>query len=379
METKLKELVNANRPENRKRWAMRWKEERSAVVGIIGPNVPEEIIFTAGLLPWLVSGTWDANTPMARAHRPWMTNVFCTHVLESFLNGELDFINAVVTTQQDDDFKRLWDVMRYLNKPSFNHIMYLPHVNNAITLQAWTESVMELKTQMEGLAGRVITDEALTRTIDTYNNMRQLLHKIYELRKRDVPPLTGAEILGITTAAKVMPKDVYNSKLEELMPFIEKRKAPLKQKSPRILVTGDYLDHPGYLELIESAGCVVAMDDLDTGSRYFWNPVETRGRNLYKALAKRYLNVLSPRFENWEEQTDQLIDWVKEFKIDGIIELRQLYSFPREFRFSYTAQRIKEAGIPHLFLRVEYHYAGEGMLRTRIEAFLEMLNAKGVK
>ena len=66
----------------------------------------------------------------------------------------------------------------------------------------------------------------------------------------------------------------------------------------------------------------------------------------------------------------------EEFDIDGVIELRQLYSFPREFRFTLSVERLKEAGIPHLFLRIEYHLAGVGMLTTRVEAFLEMLRWK---
>ena len=75
-------------------------------------------------------------------------------------------------------------------------------------------------------------------------------------------------------------------------------------------------------------------------------------------------------------QIDQMIEWAKEYNVDGIIELRQLYSFPREFRFTYSIDRIKEAGIPHMFLRIDYHLAGIGMLRTRVEAFLEMIKEK---
>jgi len=351
-------------------------EERGKIIGIIGSNIPEEVIYAAGLLPFGVSGTWEASTPMASAHRPHMTSVFCTRVLEAILNGELDFLDGVVTTHHDDDFGRLWDVIHYLQKPRFNHIMYLPWTNTRTSSEMWTRSIMELKEAIEKLATLVITDEALARAIEVYNTMRSLLRKVYELRKRENPSLTGAEVLGITTAAKVMPKDQFNSKLEELLPYLENRKAPLKQTRPRLLVSSDYLDHPGYIELIENAGSVVAMDDLDTGSRYFWNDVDTSIKDPWVALARRYLEVPSPRMDNWEEQVTQLINWVKEFDIDGVIELRQLYSFPREFRFTLSVERLKEAGIPHLFLRIEYHLAGVGMLTTRVEAFLEMLRWK---
>jgi len=376
LENKLRTLVEANKPENRSRWALRWKEEKGNVIGVIGANIPEELIFAAGMLPYGVSGTWEATTPLASVHRPDMTCVFCTHVLESIMNGELDFLNGIIAAQYDDDFKRLWDVIHYLHKPPFNYIMHLPHTNTRTILKMWTCYVLDLKKAIEELGNLVITDEALCQAIEVYNTTRSLLRKLYELRKREIPPLTGAEALGISTASRIMPKYEFNRRLKELLPYLEDRKASLKQTHPRLLVSSDHLDHPGYIELIENAGRVVAMDDLDTGSRYFWNSIDNLSTNPWEALAKRYLEVSSPRMANWEEQVTQLIDWVREFDIDGIIELRQLYSFPREFRFTYSAQQIKEAGIPHLFLRIEYHLSGVGMLTTRVEAFLEMLRGK---
>jgi benzoyl-CoA reductase/2-hydroxyglutaryl-CoA dehydratase subunit BcrC/BadD/HgdB len=37
---------------------------------------------------------------------------------------------------------------------------------------------------------------------------------------------------------------------------------------------------------------------------------------------------------------------------------------------------LKEAGIPEISFQREYHFAGEGQLKTRIGAFLEMLSSK---
>ena len=165
METKLKTLVEANSPDNRSRWAHQWKEKGN-VIGIIGPNIPEEIILAAGMLPWGVSGTWDAATPLARVHRPEMTSVYCTHVLEAVMKGDLDFLNGIVTTQWDDDFKHLWYVIQYIHRYPFNYIMYLPHTNNKMTFQGWKKSVLDLKKAIEELDNKVIQDEAILSAIE---------------------------------------------------------------------------------------------------------------------------------------------------------------------------------------------------------------------
>jgi len=377
-EERLKNLVEAGRPENKMRRALKWKRESRTgkIIGTIGPNVPDELISAAGIMPLAVSGSWNPSTPRGSAYRPDMGCLYCTHVLESILNGELDYLNGIITTKFDDDFKCLWDVINYLHKPSINHIMYLPHVNTKITLARWRDSVMELKGVMEEIIDRTIYDDDLSKAATEYNTAIGLLRELYELRKGKHPPLTGAEYLGITTAAKAMPIDEFNRELKALFTHIKSRKANFKQPRLRILVSSDHLDNPGYIEVVENAGCVVAMDDLDTGSRYFWNADGETSGDLWNDLAMRYMNIWSPRMENWEAQVDQLIKWVRDFKIDGVVELRQLYSYPREFMSTYVRERLKKAGIPHLVLRREYHLAGVGQLSTRVEAFLEMLMGK---
>lgn len=374
MENRLRILVEANRPENRARWATEWKGRGAKVIGILTAYVPEEVVYAVGMLPWGVSGTWREATPRASVYRPKFTCRFCTHVLESVLSGELDFLDGIIMPQRDDDVKCLWKVLDYIKRPPFCYLMYLPHTNNEITLAMWTKSIFDLKGALEGLAGTEVKEENLLRAIETYNKTRALLLELYEMRKREIPALTGAECLGITSAARIMPKDEFNRELEGLLPYLRTRKAPLKRVKPRLLVVSEFLDNPAYINLVEEAGSLVAMDDMDAGSKYFWDMVDLSTGDPWAALAKRYISgPADSRMENWDAQVKRLIRWVKEFDIDGVLELRQLYSFPADFRFAFLREKLKRAGVPFMSLNREYHLAHMGMLKTRIEAFIEML------
>ena len=377
MEDRLKTLIDSNRPGNRKKWALEWKNRGKKVMGLLCSYVPEEIISAAGMLPWRITGTWQEAAPLAGVYRPEMTCRYCSHVLESVLNGELDFLDGVTGTQVDDDFKRLLDVLLAIKRPAFAYMMYLPHVSNKTTSAMWHKSVMDFIEVMENLAGVKITEKELRKQVDTYNAMRTLLSKVYAMRKRDVPPLTGAEALGLTTAARIMPREEFNRELESLLPYLENRKINLKKIKPRLLMSSEYLDHPGYVGLVERAGAVVVMDDFDTGSRYLWDTVNGGSGNIVEAIASRYLNKpAAARMGNWNEQTAQLMKWIKEYNVDGIVELRQLYSLPLDYRFFAMKKKFEEVGIPYISLSREYHLANEGMLGTRIEAFIEMMQAK---
>ncbi|MDD5494705.1 MAG: 2-hydroxyacyl-CoA dehydratase family protein [Dehalococcoidia bacterium] len=377
MEDRFKALKESNRPENRTKWALEWKKQGKQVMGLLCSYVPEELVSAAGMLPWRITGTWKEAAPLAGVYRPEMTCRYCSHALESVLNGELSFLDAAAGTQLDDDFKRLLDVLIAIRKPAFTYMMYLPHASNRITMAMWVKSVLDLQQTLEKLTGVKITEKELRRQVGIYNRMRTLLSKVYELRKRDNPPITGAEALGLTTAARIMPREIFNDELEELLPYLEHREIPLKRSRPRLLMCGEYLDHPGYVDLVEKAGAVVVMDDFDTGSRYFWDLVEESSDNIIEAIARRYLNKPgSSRMVNWNEQAAQIVKWVKEYDCDGIVELRQLFSLPLDYRFFALIKKFTAAGIPYISVDREYHLANEGMLRTRVEAFIEMILAK---
>lgn len=200
--------------------------------------------------------------------------------------------------------------------------------------------------------------------------------ELYEMRRRETPPLSGSEMLGLTTAATVMLKEEYNKELEGLRDYIGQRAAPLKKVRPRLLVASDRLDNPAYFELIEDLGSLVAMDDLDTGSRYCYQKVALDSDPFY-ALAKRYISrPPCPRMFFWDRQVEQVIQWVEDFHIDGVLHFPQMYSYHRMCSVPYFNDRLTEAGVPVTTISREYHLTNVGQLRTRIGAFIEMLEAR---
>ncbi len=297
-----------------------------------------------------------------------------THILESVLLGELDFLDGVVATNREQETVRLWDVWKHLGKTPFTHIVSVPHKDDERAVGRMAEEIANLVIALEEFGGVRIDQKALWNSISVYNRMRVLLRTLYDLRKRTVPPVTGAEALGIVSSATIMPKEEFNQELEALLPYLKGRTAFPANPGPRILVSSDELDHPGYIQLVEEAGGVVAMDDNVPGSRYFWGLVDTSLSDPVYALAQRYLSQPAhPRMFAWDKQVEQVIDWVDEFNIHGVIKLAEVYSYPRLMRVPYFQAKLKERGIPCITLEREYRLANVGQLTTRVEAFVEML------
>jgi benzoyl-CoA reductase/2-hydroxyglutaryl-CoA dehydratase subunit BcrC/BadD/HgdB len=377
MEQQLTGLLAAINEPNRTKWALEWQKQGGKVMGLLCSYVPEELIYAAGMLPWHIMGTDQANTSRALVYRMATSSLYCNRVLESFLAGELDFLDGVIATDREQDLVRLWDVLVHLKKTPFAHIIHVPNEASALCRKQMAKEIAGLKKSVEEFSGTKITDESLRQAIIVFNKMRTLLAKLYQMRKREIPPVSGAEAMAIVAATTVMPKDEFNRELEALLPYLEKRKAPVEHIHPRILLSSDTLYNPSYIQLVEQSGGLVAMDDLDPGSRYFWQKVDTRLKDPVYALAKRYLSrPAHPRMFDWDKQAKQVIDWVKEYHIDGVLEMPEMYSLSRQFRVPIFQAKLTEAGIPNISIPRFHDMADASQLRTRIEAFVEMLQAK---
>jgi len=376
MEDKLKTLITAGTKENRTNWVREWQGQGKRVIGVLDSLVPEEVIYAAGALPWRIQGTWQEDVSRAMMYRLPQGSRFLNHVLESLLEGELDFLDGMVCSNRDEDFVRFRDYWKWLSKTPLIHLIDVPIVESEVAKRRFANKIQDFIVVIEAFLRVKINDSSLHDAIAVYNRRRALLRKMYELRKREVPPLSGAEALAITAAAMVMPPDAFNRELEQLLPYLEERRSRLSYLRPRLLVSSDLLDNPAYVNLVEETGCLVAMDDMDTGSRYFWEMVDDGREEPAYALAVRYLRNRSPRMLDWRGQAEQLVQWAKEFRVDGVLELHDSYDYTRGFRRPFLERWLKHAGIPLMSFGRDYHLANIGQLKTRIGAFLEMLEGK---
>lgn len=372
----LKRLVNRIDEEHRTVAALEAKRQGKKIIGVVSPSVPEEVILAAGMFPWRIAGTWQGDVSRANTYRPVKTDLYCTHVLQSLLNGDLDFLDGVVFAYWTDDIRRLWDIWIHLKKPSFAYMLYVPHKDSDPARTEFRRGIGRFITALEEFGNIEISKQDLFDAIEVYNRWRTLLMRIYELRKREIPAIWGWEALGVTTASFVTPRGELNQDLETLVNALEGRRISQAPIWPRLMVCGEDIDDPARLKLIEDLEAVVAMDDLDTGSRYFWNTTEANGDPIH-ALAKRYLACpSSPRNYEWNKYVDQVIEWVRDFNIDGILNLPGMYNYWRQTITPYLVDRLTESGVPIMTFSTEYRVKSMAQLQTRIQAFIETLGAR---
>lgn len=353
-----------------------WKERGGKVVAWTCTYVPEEVIWAAGLLPVRMTGdSHELELEDANAYLYINTCSFQRACLQLTLDQKYDFLDGYVSAATCDGSRRLADVWRnYVTHIPLIYVLTVPRKTTERAHQLYLSEVKEMKQKIEEAFNVKITDDALRNAIKLYNHTRELLKQLYEMRKKDNPPITGAETLEIINAGFRMPRDEYNQLLEELIKEVNVSKREVKGKV-RLLISGSPLNNPDFIATIENEGGLVVADELCMGTRYWWDSVDEKSYpEPLEAISRRYLNNFPcARMVPCDDRFNRIIAMTKDYKIDGMVAEIIRYCVPYAHDEPMLRERLEHIGIPVLELDLEYGVSGSGQIRTRAQAFIEML------
>lgn len=357
-----------------------WKGQGKKVIGWMccGNYIPEEIIYAAGMLPVRITGN-SQEIPIGEANAYLHAHTCSTtrSYLELALNKELNFLDGLVTVAICDRTPRFADIWeRYIPDIPLIYVLSVPCKCTPLSYNYYLERTIEFKERLEKAFKVEITEEALSYAIAVYNKSRELFHRLYNLKKLDNPPISGAETLEVFNASVRMPKERFNQLLEQFIDEIVSSKRDFKGKA-RLMVQGSILNNSEFIRGIEELGGVVVLDGLVSGLWYMGELVDD-GHNidLIGALCKRYLSRFShPRMYPTDERIDQIVSLAKEFRVDGVIMETVRYCNPYIWENPRMRSRLESEGFPVMELDVEYGMPATGQIKTRVQAFMEMLLA----
>ena len=356
----------------------KWVDGGGKVAGFFCSYGPEEIITAAGMVPLRVRGTGSTSTELADAYLSSINCSFCRHAFNMGLSGEYDFLEVVLWLNNCDHVRRIYDNWwRKVDTP-LAHMMSLPKMTTDTQVEWFKDELINFKEVLEKHLGVTITDDKLREAIKTHNETRQLLRQLYELRKKDNPPITGAETLAVVVASTAMPRAEYNRMLKELLGELKGAEG-IKDYKVRLMLVGSILDDPNYVKVIEDMGGLVVTDSLCFGTRICWGDVNEKAKDPLDALAKYYIQdkPACPRmFDQQPSRSKFIQDMVKEFKVDGVIGLRMVMCDLWTGELFMLDKDLKAAKVPLIRLEREYAVVGAGQLRTRAQAFIESIGGR---
>lgn len=350
-----------------------WKAGARKVIGFAYLALPEEIIHAAEMLPFRLSGD-NAPLPMQLAEGYVLPNncSVLRGIWQQVLEDKYPFLDGMVNSPVCDGMRRLHDNwLEYMALP-YMDIVYYPRKATEDALQMYLTDLERWRERLSEFRGQRIRDNELIRSIALYNRTRELMQRFYELRKRDRPPVTGTETLEMMKAAGRMPREQYNELLDQLLDEIQRSGREIK-KGQRLMIAGNDILNSDWVAAIEAMDAIVVTDEMNIGTRYFWGRVDTSLPPM-EGIARHYLfNRPQEAMIYQSNRFEHIFKMAKDYRVDGVIAEVFPYCAPLENDKPWLKKEMARRGIPLLELELEYCEQPSGQMKTRVEAFLEML------
>jgi len=357
--------------------------EGKKVIGYICSFVPLEFITAAGCIPFRIRG--DIREPITKGDN-LLETIVCPFIRSCFdlcVKDRYDYLSGIVIPHGCDSMVRSYSVWSYsLDFPYF-HFVNTPSVVKESSHEFFKEELQSYRKSLESFTGKAVTDDDLAEAIRLHNENRNKTKALYEFKKSDPPLISGTELQKVLTVGASLPVAEANTLFDEVLAELSQRKEAPVKKGPRILLDGPCVDNFEITGIVEESGGNVVIDTTCMGTRDLWPHTDVDGDPV-AALARRYLdkiNCTKTHRENKagtfagdaEERFGDIGARAREFAVDGAI--LYLYKYCDPFGFEVPARKAyyESLNVPLLYIEDTYSAGTIGQLKTRIQAFLEMI------
>ncbi len=351
-------------------------------IGWFCTYTPEELIIAGGFIPVRIFG----RKKIIKSESYFPIN-FCPYIKSSWesLLAAADNFRALIFTNSCDGMRRFFDIAsKYLDRiPSY--LLDVPHLKNKEAVDFFAGNAGDMKIFIEKINGKKINDKEIKNAIKLTNKKRRLL-KEYSRIFNKLPHL-----IDISTYYKVMElsmisdPEIFMDELERYLDFIgniDKTSTGDKvslhsdhMNSPAIVIIGNFIAEEKLWEMLSTMNLKLADEDLCTSNRYFEKQVVTDdNKDLMESIAERYLNKPQcMRMADLGSKLAEIENNIVKNNIKGVIFITLKFCDNMLYSFPLLKQRLNDMGIPVLYLDIESNNFSEGQVKTRVQAFLEML------
>ncbi len=359
-------------------------KEGRKIIGYVCSFVPLEMIAASGAIPFRVRGSIQEPITLGDT---LLETIVCPYYRSCFdlsIKGRYEFLSGLVIPHACDSMVRSYSVWSYSLPYSYFHFVNVPTVCEESSFEFFEEELKNFKKSLERFTGKSIQDEDLSKAIQLYNKNRDKIRALYELRKNDPPLISGTELTMALTAGSGLPIDESNEWFDQVIAAVKGRGGSPLSKGPRILIDGACIDHIELVKLVEELGGNVVADTICNGARDSF-PKTEESKDPIQALSRRYLDKLNcPKtyrankagtFEgDIANRFGDIGTYAREFRVEGAILYVYKYCDPFGFEVPARKAYYQSIQVPMLHLEDTYSAGNLGQLRTRIQAFLEMIS-----
>lgn len=359
------------------------KKKGKQIFGTFCLYVPEELILAVdGLCIGLCAGA-DVGTEEAEKYLPRNTCALIKAFMGFKLAGLCPYVESsdlIIGETTCDGKKKAYEILNEITGKVY--VMEMPHMKSDEGKHLWMSEVKNLAAKLTEVSGKEITLEKLTEAAAVVWEKRRALQRLSALRASDPAPISGLDALLINQVSfyddPIRFTRMLNALCDELEERVKNGVGVAPKGTPRILISGSPMAIPNWKlhAIIEGSGAVVVGEESCVGERNFKSQIDPHFTSIKQGLesiAERYLTINCACFTPNEGRLDDIQDMTARLHADGVIHYALQFCTPYMVEAYKVKQRLEEKEVPYLRIETDYSMEDMGQLKTRVEAFIEVM------
>jgi benzoyl-CoA reductase/2-hydroxyglutaryl-CoA dehydratase subunit BcrC/BadD/HgdB len=359
-----------SQPTSRKEYLQQQKSLGRHLFGVFPAQYPREILWALDALPVEI---WDPPLEVSHANahlQPYICSVV-KHGLELILQGKCDDLDGFLFPHTCDSIQNLASIVNdYLGLEKPCYFFYHPKAPyRTSSRHYYIEQLRSLVSRLEKQLGPIAPAQLKYR-VGQGQKMAALLRELYNLRASGGLRASNAQFYQAIRYTEYLHPD-------DLIPLLEGFLANSKGQAgggPAVLLSGVLPNPPELLTLLDDLEVRVADDDLLSCSRRLLIP-RSQAEDPFEALAEAYFSMppCTTKDSPVSERLDYLLEKMDHTGAKGVIFYMVKFCEPELFDIPQLVEELKKRGFVTLIIDTELHQGLSGQLKTRVEAFVEMI------
>ena len=364
-------------------------------IGWFCTYVPEELIIASGFTPFRI--TVNEKAKKAEGYFPINFCPFIKSSMEDLISSS-ENLSGVVFTNSCDGMRRFYDTCKvyFSSIPSF--LLDVPRIKSSLSLQHFTANLEQMVSFLENTGSKTVSGKIragdLEQAIFICNAKRSLLEELdtcFKKLNKEIGVKNYFRILKLSMTAEPLSfiKELKGY-LNEIYQFNKKDFGnSLNNKSrhgyPEIMIIGNFIDEERLWDIFDSLDCHISALDICSSERYFKrNLTESSGfqENRYKKSVEELVKNIAQshlykpqcmRMADLGGKISEIKNSIEKNNIKGVIFISQKFCDNTLLFYPFLREELNKIEIPSIFLEIEHRNFSAGQIKTRIQAFLEII------
>ena len=346
-------------------------ETGKGAIGMMPIYAPEELVHATGFLP---VGLWGGSRPVtkARAYLPPFACSVMQQVMELECEGAYDDLAAVVFSVPCDTLKCMSQKWK-----GTAPVLVFTHPQNR-GLEAANRFLEReyaiLKEKLEAVTGVTITNAALERSIQIYNENRAAMREFSALAAQYPQVISAVDRHAVFKARLFLDKARHTVLVKQLMEAV-RAEEPRPWTGKKVVVTGILLEPDALLELFDRLGLAIVADDLAQESRQVRVDVPDGDEPPLYRLARVWQKMYGccVATDTQKQRGPMLLDMVRKTGADAVVVAMMKFCDPEEWDYPIYHKQFEAQGVRSLMIEVDQESTSFEQLHTRLQSLVETL------